>query len=58
MEISMVGHWKFWYLVFASLVLLGLFRRLDLLALVLPLSALAGVGSWLARRHASRGDKI
>jgi len=33
-----------WYLVLTSLVLLGVFGRLDLLALVLPVSAV--VGSW------------
>jgi hypothetical protein len=55
MEISMGSRWKFWYLVFASLVLLGLFGRLDLLVLVVPFSAVVGFGSWLVRRHASRG---
>lgn len=50
----MATHWKIWYLVFASLVLHGLFGRLDLLVLVLPLSATVGFASWLAKRHASR----
>jgi hypothetical protein len=54
MEVSMTASWTTWYLVFASLVLLGMFGRLDLLALVVPVSAVVGFGSWLARRHASR----
>lgn len=50
----MTANWATWYLVLASLVLLGMFGRLDLLAVVVPLSAVVGFGSWLARR-ASRG---
>ena len=50
----MGANWKIWYLIFASVVLLGLFGRLDLLAVVLPLSAVFGLGSWLVRSHASR----
>jgi len=54
MEILMGTNWRIWYLVFGSVALLGLFGRLDLLALVLPLSAVVGLGSWLMKRHASR----
>jgi len=58
MEILMGTNWRIWYLVFGSVALLGLFGRLDLLALVLPLSAVVGLGSWLLKRHASREHKI
>lgn len=55
MEISMTTSWTTWFFVFASLVLLSMFGRLDLLALVVPVSAVIGFGSWLAKRQASRG---
>jgi hypothetical protein len=54
MEASMTASWTTWYQVFASLALLGIFGRLDLLALVVPVSAAVGFGSWMAGRPASR----
>lgn len=53
METSMTASWTTWYLIFASLVLLALFGRLDLLAFVVPVSAVVGFGWWMARRRAS-----
>lgn len=50
----MIAGWTTWFLVFVSLMLLSIFGRLDLLALVVPVSAVVAFGLWMARRHASR----
>jgi hypothetical protein len=42
--------WKMWSLVLGAFVLLCVFGRIDLLALVAPLSAVVGLGSWLSKR--------
>ena len=52
----MNSYRSMWLMVFASAVVLAIFDRLDLLALVVPLSAVIGFGSWLSKRsNASRG---
>jgi len=53
----MNDNWRSWLLVSTAVVLLLVVGRLDLLALVVPLSVVAAWGSWLARRgNASRGQ--
>jgi hypothetical protein len=53
----MNDNWRTWLLVSTAVVLLLVVGRLDLLALVVPLSIVAACGSWLARRgNASRGQ--
>jgi hypothetical protein len=49
--------WRTWLLVSTAVVLLLVVGRLDLLALVVPLSVVAACGAWLARRgNESRGQ--
>jgi hypothetical protein len=56
MEMWMRVRWQTWSLVSASVLVLLLFGRLDLLALVVPFSVAVGYGAWLAQRgNASRG---
>jgi hypothetical protein len=53
----MTEHWRTWLLVSTAVVLLLVVGRLDLLALVAPLSAVAAFGAWLAKPgNASRGQ--
>jgi hypothetical protein len=49
--------WQTWSLVFSAIVLLLLFGRLDLLAVVVPLSAVVGFGSWLVRRGGASHER-
>ena len=58
MEISMTASWTTWFLVFASLVLLSIFGRLDLLALVVPVSAVVALGLWARGVTLPASDKI
>jgi hypothetical protein len=56
MQPLMKANWQTWSLVSAAIALLVIFGRLDLLAIVLPLSFVVGFGMWLAKRdHASSG---
>ena len=56
MQPLMKAYWQTWSLVSAAIALLVIFGRLDLLAIVLPLSFVVGFGMWLAKRdHASSG---
>jgi hypothetical protein len=56
METLMKAHWQTWSLVSAAIVLLIVFGRLDLLAIVVPFSAVVGYCAWLSKRvNASRG---
>ena len=50
----MTASWTTWYLVFASLASAVTFAACALLALVVPVSAAVGFGSWMAGRPASR----
>ena len=53
----MNDNWRTWLLVSTAVVLLLVVGRLDLLALVVPMSIVAACGSWLARRgNESRGQ--
>ena len=52
----MKTNWQTWSLVSAAIVLLVVFGRLELLAIVVPFSAMVGYGAWLSKRvNASRG---
>jgi hypothetical protein len=56
MQTLMKANWQTWSLVSAAFVMLAIFRRLDLLAVVVPLSFVVGFGMWLAKRgHTSSG---
>jgi len=56
MEASMKANWQTWSLVSAAVVLLVTFGRLDLLAVIMPLSLVVAYGAWLAKRgNASSG---
>jgi hypothetical protein len=49
--------WKIWSLILASFVLLCVFGRIDLLALVVPLSAVVGFGSWFSKRGSASHER-
>jgi len=53
MEASMKANWQTWSLVAAAVVLLVVFGRLDLLAVIMPLSLVVAYRSWLAKRSTS-----
>ncbi len=53
METSMKANWQTWSLVSAAVVLLVTFGRLDLLAVIMPLSLVVAYGAWLAKRSTS-----
>jgi len=53
METSMKANWQTWSLVSAAVVLLVTFGRLDLLAVIMPLSLVVAYGAWLAKRSNS-----
>ena len=46
----MTTNWQTWSLVSAAIVLLVVFGRLELLAIVVPFSAVVGYGAWLSKR--------
>jgi hypothetical protein len=50
METLMKTNWQTWSLVSTAFVLLAIFGRLDLLAIVVPVSLVVGYGSWMANR--------
>ena len=49
----MKTNWQTWSLVSAAVVLLVTFGRLDLLAVIMPLSLVVAYGAWLAKRSTS-----
>ena len=53
MQTFMKANWQTWSLVSAAFVLLAIFGRLDLLAIVVPLSLVVGYGAWAAKRSNS-----
>ena len=53
METLMKANWQTWSLVSAAVVLLVTFGRLDLLAVIMPLSLVLAYGAWLAQRSNS-----
>jgi len=56
MQTLMKANWQTWLLVLAAVVLLVTFGRLDLLAIVFPISLVVGYGTWVTKRgNASRG---
>ena len=56
MQTLMKANWQTWSLVLAAVFLLVMFGRLDLLAIVVPISLVVGYGTWAAKRgNASRG---
>ena len=50
METLMKANWQTWSLVLAAVVLLVTFGRLDLLAIVIPISLVVGYGTWATKR--------
>jgi hypothetical protein len=57
METLMKANWQTWALISAAIVLLVVLGRLDLLAIVMPLSVVAGYGAWLARRGSASRER-
>ena len=53
MQTLMKANWQTWSLVSAAVFLLVTFGRLDLLAIVVPLSLVVGYGAWAAKRSNS-----
>jgi len=52
----MKTNWRTWSLASAAVVLLVVFGRLDLLAVVVPISLVVGYRTWATKRgNASRG---
>jgi len=49
----MKTNWQTWSLVPAAVALLVTFGRLDLLAVIMPLSLVVAYGAWLAKRSNS-----
>jgi len=49
MQTLMKANWQTWSLVSAAVFLLVTFGRLDLLAIVVPISLIVGYGTWVTK---------